>query len=731
MKKYFLLLLFIYSINSFSQYTLSGKITDINNNEISGVEIHLPQIHKGTVSDINGNYSFQNLPKGAFKISILYMGYQTLIDNITITNNQVKNFILTESAFEVDEVIISTPFNKLQSHNVMKVESIKLNNKAIGASNLTQKLSKIAGVTNIGTGNGIGKPVIRGLSGNRVLVYNQGVKFENFQSGEKHGLGINENGISSVEVIKGPASLLYGSDALGGVIYLIPEKFESTNKTSVNISSTYQTNSQGINSSIGVKTSKDKLKFLARGSYNTQSDYETANKILVTNSRFNNKDFKAGFGFENDKLHTDIRYNYNQAFNGITHGIDEQNHSKKVKGLYQDLNNHIISMKNNLFFNSFTLKTNVGFTHHNRNLYENDVKKIDMSLNTFNYDIKAHLLNLGKIETIVGVQGMYQTNTNNGTTIFLPDAQIFDIGAFITANYEFNDNTNTLQAGIRFDNRNIQTEEYGIVTDSQYFKALDKNLNNITGAIGLKTELAKNFISRINFALGFRAPNLSELTSNGFHEGRFEFGNNDLKNENNFQIDVNFEYSNKTFEFFVNSFYNKIENYIYLSPTNQVINGFDVFSYNQNNSKLYGGELGFHYHPLNYSWIHFTTSGETVTALKENDDYLPRIPGTTIKNNVKFDFNINKQFQNNYFTVNNRNVFKQTNIGNFETIGEAYTLFDLGLGSNFEVNKAKINFYFNINNLFNKNYIDHLSVLKEDDIANQGRNFMIGFDVKF
>lgn len=90
MKKYFLLLLFIYSINSFSQYTLSGKITDINNNEISGVEIHLPQIHKGTVSDINGNYSFQNLPKGAFKISILYMGYQTLIDNITITNNQVK-----------------------------------------------------------------------------------------------------------------------------------------------------------------------------------------------------------------------------------------------------------------------------------------------------------------------------------------------------------------------------------------------------------------------------------------------------------------------------------------------------------------------------------------------------------------------------------------------------------------------------------------------------------------
>lgn len=729
MKKYFLLILSIYSINSISQHTLTGKITDKNNNEISGVEIHLPQIHKGTISDIDGNYSLKNLPKGTHKINILYMGYQAITENITITNNEVKNYILTESTFEIDEVIISTPFNKLQSHNVMKVESIQLNNKAIGASNLTEKLSKIAGVTNIGTGNGIGKPVIRGLSGNRVLVYSQGLKFENFQFGEKHGLGINENGISSVEVIKGPASLLYGSDALGGVIYLIPEKFESTNKTSVNILSTYQTNSQGINSSIGVKTSKDNLKFLARGSYNTQSDYETANKILVTNSRFNNKDFKAGFGFENDKLHTDIRYNYNQAFNGIVHDIDEQNHSKKVKGLYQELNNHIISMKNNLFFNSFTLKTNVGFTHHNRNLYKADVKKIDMSLNTFNYDIKAHLLNLGKIETIVGVQGMYQTNTNKGVRIFLPDAQIFDVGAFITANYEFNNNT--LQAGIRFDNRKITTEEHGVVTDNQYFKALDKNLNNVTGAVGLKTELAKNFISRVNLALGFRAPNLSELTSNGFHEGRFEFGNNDLKNENNFQIDVNFEYSNNSFEFFVNGFYNKIENYIYLSPTNQTINTFEVFTYNQNDSKLYGGELGLHYHPKNYSWIHFKTSGEMVTGTNKNGDSLPRIPGTTIKNNIKFDFNINKQFKNNYFTINNKNVFKQNNISNFETVGEAYTLFDIGLGSSFEVSKTKINLFFNINNLLNKNYIDHLSVLKEDNIANQGRNVMIGFDVKF
>jgi len=424
------------------------------------------------------------------------------------------------------------------------------------------------------------------------------------------------------------------------VVYLIPEKFETANKTSVNILSSYQTNSQGINSSIGVKTSKEKLKFLARGSYNTQSDYKTGNNILVTNSRFNNKDFKAGLGFENDKLNTEIRYNYNQAFNGITHGISKQNHSKEIKGLYQELNNHILSVKNNLFFDAFTLKTNFGFTNHNRNLFKEDIKKIDMDLNTYNYDIKAHLLNLGEIEMIAGIQGMYQTNTNNGESVFLPDAKIFDFGTFITSNYEFKDNT--LQAGIRFDNRSVKTAEYGIEGEGQYFKALDKNLNNITGAVGIKTNLNKSFISRINLALGFRAPNLSELTANGFHEGRYEFGNNDLKNENNFQLDVNFEYSNKTIELFVNGFYNQIKNYIYLSPTNQFLDGFDVYTYNQNNATLYGGEYGFHYHPLHYKWIHFKTSGETVVGKNSDGTYLPRIPAFTIKNNLKFDFRITK-----------------------------------------------------------------------------------------
>src|SRR5690606_39001629 len=130
---------------------------------------------------------------------------------------------------------------------------------------------------------GIGKPVIRGLGFNRVLVYTQGVRLENQQYGGEHGPGLNDAGISSVEVIKGPASLLYGSDALGGVLYLNPETFESPGETSGDINLDHFTNTLGMGADAGFKTSGEKFRFLVRGSHVTHADYETGAGSSVTN----------------------------------------------------------------------------------------------------------------------------------------------------------------------------------------------------------------------------------------------------------------------------------------------------------------------------------------------------------------------------------------------------------------------------------------------------------------
>src|SRR5690606_20874643 len=112
---------------------------------------------------------------------------------------------------------------------------------------------------------------------NRVLVYTQGVRLENQQYGDEHGLGVSSSGVESVEVIKGPASLLYGSDALGGVLYLNPEKYAASGSTRADAEVNYYTNTRGTEVNAGVKTSMEKFRFLARGNYATHSDYKTGN----------------------------------------------------------------------------------------------------------------------------------------------------------------------------------------------------------------------------------------------------------------------------------------------------------------------------------------------------------------------------------------------------------------------------------------------------------------------
>ena len=176
-----------------------------------GSDIYIEQLHIGTTSDENGFFQLQNVPKGTHKLTINFIGFITQNRDIIVSDADLEfNLQLKPSVFHMDEVIVSAPFNKLQSENVMKIESKTIETlKKNGAPTLIQSLSAIPGVSEFSSGTGIGKPVIRGLSGNRVLVYTQGVRLENQQFGGEHGLGLNESGIESVEVIKGPASLLY------------------------------------------------------------------------------------------------------------------------------------------------------------------------------------------------------------------------------------------------------------------------------------------------------------------------------------------------------------------------------------------------------------------------------------------------------------------------------------------------------------------------------------------
>ncbi|MBW2937989.1 TonB-dependent receptor [Aureisphaera sp. CAU 1614] len=725
-------LLFISQL-TFSQATLEGSIVDENNQSVLAT-VYLPQIEKGAVSDVNGKYLVTQIPNGNYTVIISALGYETLSFKLSFLKNETiaKHIVLKERAVEMEEVIISTPFHKLQSENVMKVERITTEQLTKnGAVNLSQGISNMAGVSTVSTGNGIGKPVIRGLSSNRVLTYTQGVRLENQQFGDEHGLGISGNGIESVEVIKGPASLLYGSDAIGGVLYLNPEGFATDNETEVDGTGSYFSNTKGFNSSIGAKTSGEKVKFLVRGSRASFSDYETGDEYRVTNTRYNEYDIKTGIRFQDKRLKSTLRYNYNRSNIGIPEEIGAQNTSKELLLPFQEIDNHILSLDNTLFLNNSSLDIKTGYLFNDRREFEEsaDEAALRLKLNTFTYDVKYNLPELGHFTTIVGVQGMLQDNKNFGEEILIPNAKKVDFGVFATTHLHLKDWD--FQGGLRLDTRKIKTEDARNPQDEDFIPSIDKDYNSFNVALGAKYNFSETFTGRLNLASGFRAPNLAELTSNGVHEGtnRYEIGNPDLNNEQSFQTDLAFEYRSEHFEAFANGFYNTINNYIFISPTGDVIEDNRVFNYVQNGAKLFGGEIGFHLHPHPLDWLHWESSYETVIGELKEGGNLPLIPANTLNNTIRLELNDGGFLKSPYSFITLENIFAQNNASEFETTTKGYNLLSLGFGATVKWNKIEFNWGVNATNITNESFINHLSRLKADEILNPGRsiNFNLGF----
>jgi len=733
MKLYLTALLVGFSIFAFGQNKLVGTITDPHQKPIEGATITIPELHKETISDADGSFTFNNLPDGNFSIAFSSIGYTNKTLTVSLSQNETTvTVVLDETSTHMDELIVSTVFNKVQSQNVMKVEhqSVKALQQK-GAATLVEGLSTIPGVSQISTGTAIGKPVIRGLSGNRVLVYTQGIRLENQQFGDEHGLGMSDAGVESVEVIKGPASLLYGSDALGGVLYFNPEKFAAPGSFRGNFNQKLFSNTQGSNSSFGIKTSTDHWKFLTRASYATHADYKVPSGDRITNTRFIEKDYKIGIGYSDVHYQTEFRYNYNNLNIGLPEEELEPANFRTPLYPKQDIDNHMLSWHQKYFFKNSKLEADLGYTYNNRKELEAaDEVALHMKLKTASYNLKYYLPKTGNLETIIGVQGLHQTNTNNGEELLIPDATTNDIGVLVTSMYEWN--RHTFQAGIRYDNRNIKTETHGVFGEEGYFQAIDKKFESFNTSLGFKTKLHDKLTLRFNMATGFRAPNLAELTSNGVHEGsnRYEIGNANLKNEQNFQTDLNLEYGNAHFEFFVNGFYNHVNNYIFISPNGTTIDGNDVFDYVQDNAALYGGEVGIHFHPHPLDWLHFVSSFETVTGKKENGAYLPLIPANKFSNTLRTEFEW-QWLKKAYALVNVDYVFNQSNVSTFETKSLDYTLLNLGFGSTVAFGKTKFDLSLNANNLLDKSYISHLSRLKTDGIPNIGRNITLGLNFNF
>lgn len=741
MKKIFFVCCVILSYRMVNaQNKITGKITDQDNLPLAGATIFIHDMNKGTVSDSNGNYELMNLPDGKFKIQFSYVGYTNRLKSIELTGNITElNISLKQTIIESEEIVVSGGYNSTQHENAVKIEVLKLNQSAVKSTpNFAEVLTQVPGVDMISKGSGVSKPVIRGLSMNDILVLNNGVRFENYQYSSHHPLGIDEFGIEDVEIIKGPASLLYGSDAIGGVINFIKEKPAPIGTVSGDYNLQLFSNTLGMTNNLGIKGANKKFFGGFRVGQKTNADFLQGGGNFAPNSRFNEYSVKANAGFT-DKIGTfKLFYDFNNQKLGLVEdeAIDEiSERGRKNEIFYQELNTHLLSSQNKLYLGKFKLDINSAFQNTELiHFGEMDVYELQMQLSTLTYEAKLHLPSDENSEYIVGFQGFNQNNTNlnDRETILLPDAVTNNYSVFGLMQHTFFGKLK-FQTGIRYDNKSITSEAVGLPTDLISYRApLDKSYGSFSGSLGATYNIFEELLVRANFAAAFRTPNLAELTSNGQHELRYEIGDPNLVPENAYETDISMHYHKENFTFDIAGFYNKIDNYIYISPTGEATDsGVSIFKYKQANSTLAGGEAGLHLHPKAIKWLHFRTTFASVVGKQENGDYLPFVPA----NKLRFELSVEKEklwfLHNAFASVNTTTAFEQNNAAPDETVTAGYTISDISIGGNIKANNQLVSISLSANNLFDTKYIDHLSTLKEVNLLNPGRNIAFSLKIPF
>lgn len=730
-----ILLLSTASVNiPLAQININGNISDKNTNEpLPYVNIYIPHQDKGTYSNEEGEFEIMGSSKVNFQIQFSYVGYKTVIESFSVDSDlSALKIALEPTSLRAEEVVISGGTYSTQHENAIKIERLNINEiTSSGTPSFIKSLSQIPGIDVIDKGPGVSKPVIRGLSMTNILMLNNGVKMENFQFSEHHPFIIDEFGVERVEVIKGPASLLYGSDAIGGVINVIKEKPALTGKITGDYNLQYHSNTEGIVTNLGLKGSSNSFFWGIRAGIKEHTDFKDGDTNNVPNSRFNEQSFKANVGVRKSYGLFRVYYDYNRPKLGMSvEDIESRvtSNGYKIKYWYQDLTNHIISTQNTLFTGKVKTDINASYQANNRKLQTDNsmpaYEMVDMDLKTVSYEVKTYLPNIDKSEYILGVQGAYKTNRNKeAPNHVVPDAEVSDISVFGLVKHTLFEKLRT-QLGARYDIRIIETEaETGKAS-------IDKQYDNISASIGATYELNNKLLIRSNLASAYRTPNLAELTQNGVHEERFEKGNSALNSQRSYETDLSIHFHSKHFIVDISGFYNNINDYIFLSPTAETTStGYNIYAYEQTDSRLYGYEVSLNIIP--YRKINFTTGYAYLIGEQTDGTHLPLIPHNKLRFDLKRSFKDISIFKNSYIKIGGVWAMDQNNVSGDEEATKGYFLLNSSIGTEISFFNQPINLSLHGNNLLNKTYVDHLSTLKEVRHNNMGRNISINLKIPF
>ena len=753
--KYFVALLGIIFNTSFvfaeTTSEISGRVTDGRTKEsLPGAIVSIPDLRLTAVTNEQGDYILKNVPdRGRFLVEVRFLGYRTLTETIDFGRARTFNFSLQPSVLEAKEVVVTgSAFSSDERKNSTSVTAMgKAELLSRPSNNLIDAISRMPGVSQVTTGAAVSKPVIRGLSFNRVVTVADGTKQEGQQWGDEHGIEVDQFGAERVEVLRGAASLLYGSDALGGVVNILDPLPAVQGQIRGEIVSNYALNNGLSGNSVMLQGNNNGFVWRGRGSYKTAHSYNTPDGY-VANTGFNERNFSGQLGLNKKWGYSHLDFSgyhsklglpdFERNANGeYLHedGTTFTRNELKDRTLFlpfQDVRHYKIALNSNMLIGSGRLRSNLAFQDNQRRELEESRTEPSLffDLKTYSYDLKYYFRENNGWEPVIGVAGAFQENQNKAEELLIPDYNSMDAGVFGYLKKTWMNRT-TFNMGARLDYRKIEGEQM-FEEGEEKFAAFSRNFSNLSGAAGFTHEFDDHWSFKANLGSAYRAPNIAELSSNGVHEGtfRYEVGNPDLKAEQSFYGDLGLEYSGELASATITLFNNHINNYIFSRAlTSAMVDGYPVYNYVQANANLRGAEASLTLHPVEL--IHLENSfAITEGTNRATDRPLPFIPAVELRNELRFEPNFSG-LRDTYFSIEMDNVFRQTRTDIFETPTDGYTLFNAAIGTTVMLNKQPLTISFSASNLLDKAYVNHLSRLKYEGILNQGRNFSLGVHLPF
>ncbi|GAA4456463.1 TonB-dependent receptor [Nibrella saemangeumensis] len=766
-----------------AQNTLSGQVTHKESNEaVVGATIFIPEIRVGATTDANGSYRLAKLPVGTFTVQVSFVSHKTVVQKVAINGDVTLNVIMENAVNSLEEVIVSGSATKtiIKESPIPIAALSKIQWLQSPSTNLIDAVSKLPGMSQISTGVGLSKPIIRGLGFNRVITMHDGVRQEDNQWGEEHSIQVDEYSIDRYEIIRGAGSLMYGSDGLGGVMAILSPRPVEDGKIIGRVLTNYQSNNNLIGLSAQVAGNQNGFVWLAQVSRKDARNYRNAVDGRVYSSNFQEPLNINGFLGLNKKWgYTRLYFLRSfQKFNIITGTRDEQGRFTKAVALNdttegavavsdEELNGRIINPSNSQTLTNYKLalnnyfqlgeasaSLNLSYAQNRRQEYGNvfapGVPDLFLFLQTWYYDGRYNFPTRRNWEVTMGTNGMFQTMGNRGTQTLYPNYTLFDNGIFLFGKKSYE--RLKLSGGIRYDIRALDIDKLYIDSEGKFqatpvpgavvrFPGFENTYQNVSASVGGVYNLTSKLMVRANASRGFRAPAVPELSSNGEHAGtfRYEIGNLNAKPEVAYQGDIGATYEGPSLYFDISLFQNSIRNYTYSERVNTVtgsdsiINGVPAFRYAQGNARLQGVEATLTLNPASARWFSFMQSYSSVyarnlSAQEPGAQYLPFMPAPRWISQIKFTKDRWQNRLRNIYASLDVEVYQRQNrvllAYNTETPTPGYVLVNAGFGGDITGNNRQTLFslYLTATNIGDVAYQNHQSRLKYlDENPRNGR----------